>query len=282
MSKGLGTDLQPAIEAGAVHGLAMDAVETAVRVLEDDPSLNAGYGSVLNRDGGIELDAGVVDGETGRWAGVGAVAVANPISLARLVLEQTPHVLLTGAGADDLARRHGLTSLDRSTPEQHARWKKAAEEGAFDTGDFGRADHVDTVGAIAVDQSGRIVAGSSTGGVFGNLRGRIGDAPVFGAGIYADEQLGVLGTGVGELFLETLACLNVGRLVRDGAPVQEACEVAIATIVERGLRDAPGRPGGKRAAGLLALDRDGNLGAAFSGASWQVHGPDGPVQPAHV
>ena len=282
MSKGSDADLQPAVETGAVHGLAMDAVETAVRVLEDEPSLNAGYGSVLHRDGGIELDAGIADGVTGRWAGVGAVAVANPISLARLVLEQTPHVLLAGAGADDLARRHGLRSLDRSTPEQHARWKKAAEEGAFDSGDFGRPDHVDTVGAVALEPSGRIVAGSSTGGVFGNLRGRIGDAPVFGAGIYADERVGVLGTGVGELFLETLACLSVGRLVREGASVQKACEEAIAAIVERGLRDAPGRPGGKRAAGLLALDRDGDLGAAFSGASWQVQGPNGPVQPAHI
>lgn len=282
MSKGPGTDLQPAIEAGAVHGLAMDAVETAVRVLEDDPSLNAGYGSVLHRDGGIELDAGIVDGATGRWAGVGAVSVANPISLARLVLEQTPHVLLAGPGADDLARRHGLRSLDRSAPEQHARWKRAAEEGVFDAGDFGRPDHVDTVGAVALDPSGRIAAGSSTGGVFGNLRGRIGDAPVFGAGLYADERLGVLGTGVGELFLETLACLNVGRLVREGAPVQEACEESIATIVEHGLRDAPGRPGAKRAAGLLALDAHGNLGAAFSGASWQVQGPDGPVQAADI
>ncbi|HYN35581.1 MAG TPA: isoaspartyl peptidase/L-asparaginase [Actinomycetota bacterium] len=274
--------LAPAVAAGAAMANAIEAVETAVRALEDEPTLNAGYGSVLDREGNLDLDAGLADGYSESWAGVAAVALAHPISFARLVLEKTPHVLLAGGGAQDFAEAQGLERLERSTPEQHERWAKAHKGGDFDRGLFARPEHVDTVGALALDDHGHVVAGSSTGGVFGKLPGRVGDAPIFGAGIYADRSVGVLGTGVGELFLETFACLRVARLVERGSGVQEACEQTIDVIVTRGLAGAPGRPGGTHAAGLLALDNEGNVGAAFSGATWQVEGVDGPLTPVQL
>ena len=233
VAKDKATDMSPAVAAGLERDKALDAVEAAVRVLEDDPAHNAGYGSVLDREGGLELDAGLAVGDKGHWAGVGAVAIANPISLARVVLEHTPHVLIAGRGAQQLAATHGLKTLDSSTPEQHARWEKASAEGLFDKGEYGRADFVDTVGAVALDESGVIVAGSSTGGVFGKLPGRMGDAPIFGAGIYADDEVGVIGTGVGELFLETLACKRVADLVAGGTAVQDACETVIKFLTEK-------------------------------------------------
>jgi isoaspartyl peptidase/L-asparaginase-like protein (Ntn-hydrolase superfamily) len=120
-----------------------------------------------------------------------------------------------------------------------------------------------------LDADGRLAAGSSTGGVFGKLSGRVGDAPIFGAGLYASESVAVVGTGVGELFLETLACLRVALLVEDeGALPQDACERVIKWVGERRSVSA----------GLLALDRSGRVGAAFRGGSLAVEGPDGPVE----
>jgi len=263
---GLEKDLSSlAYAVGDCSGSAIDCVERAVRALEDDPELNAGFGAVLNLDGEVELDAGIADGSTGRVAGIANVAVRHPISLARRVLENTPHVLLTGAGA----RRFGadLEPMARSSDEQHDRWEKANADGSLAPENYGAPEHVDTVGAIALDERGRLAAGSSTGGVFGKMPGRVGDAPIFGAGIYASAEAAVVGTGVGELFLETLACARAGRLIEDGASPQEACEATIGYL------------GGKddTTAGILALDHEGRHGAAFRGGSWAVEGPDGPV-----
>ena len=272
------SDLGPAVVAGVREASALDAVEQAIRVLEDDPALNAGYGSVLHRAGGLELDAGIADGR-GNAGAVATVDFSHPISLARVVMERTPHVLMTGAGAHDLGVGHGLERLERSTPEQHERWKAAKARGHLDDSDFARPEHVDTVGAVALAGGGELAAGSSTGGVFGKLPGRVGDAPVLGAGFYADETVAVVGTGVGEEFLLTQACRRVAELLSQGTEVQSACEDVIELIQQR---RGVSRGEGPVAAGLLALDREGAMGAAFAGASWQVHGPDGPVDAANV
>jgi L-asparaginase / beta-aspartyl-peptidase len=245
---------------------ALDAAEVAVRALEDDPALNAGYGSVLNRAGELELDAGFADGASQRWAGVAGVAVRHPVSLARRVLETTPHVLLAGAGAMDVA--NDMELLADTTPEQRRRWERATRSDVFEEEDFGRDDHVDTVGAVTMGAGGELVAASSTGGVFGQMRGRVGDSPVFGAGIYASPRAAVVGTGVGELFLSTLACLQVGRLIEDGVEPQEACEVLVRALGRRA----------ESAAGLLVLDSRGRVGAAYRGGSWAVEGPEGPLE----
>ncbi|MGH2749056.1 MAG: isoaspartyl peptidase/L-asparaginase [Actinomycetota bacterium] len=249
---------------------ALDAVERAVMALEDDPELNAGYGSVLDRAGGLDLDAGIADGSTGRAAGVAHVTVRHPISLARKVLEETPHVLLTGSGAMEFAA--GMERIEDTTPAQRARWEEARSRGHLALDRYGKPEHVDTVGAVALDAGGRLAAGSSTGGVFGMMPGRVGDSPIFGAGMYASEVVAVVGTGVGELFLESLACFRVAAGVLDGLDPQAACEMVIADLGQRSPLPA----------GLLALGRDGALGAAFRGGSWAVEGPDGPVDPLRM
>ncbi|MEA2461639.1 MAG: L-asparaginase / beta-aspartyl-peptidase [Actinomycetota bacterium] len=243
-----------------------DLVELAVRILEDDPRLNAGFGAVLNVMGELELDAGIVDGATGRVAGVANVTVRHPISLARLVMETTPHVLVTGRGAEDLGT--AMEHLSSSTPEQHEKWEAARRAGKLDPSRYGAPEFVDTVGAVALDDHGNLAAGSSTGGVFGKLRGRVGDAPIFGAGIYADHKVAVVGSGVGELFLINLACARVAREVERGASPQEACEDVVAFL---GTRE-------KTSAALLALDRNGDSGAAYRGGSWSVAGPQGVIE----
>ena len=235
-------------------------------VLEDHPELNAGIGSVVTREGNIELDAGIADGASRSAGGVAGVTVRHPISLARRVMEQTPHVLITGAGAMALAS--DLERLDGPTERQRIRWATALDSGELEPDRFGAPEHVDTVGAVALGSSGGLAAGSSTGGVFGKLPGRVGDAPIFGAGVFANEQVSVIGTGVGEVFLEALASVRVALMVEQGDDPQHACERVIEFLGTRS----------EAAAGLLALDRDGRVGAAYRGASWTVEGPDGPVK----
>lgn len=255
-----------AVKAGETRAGALDAVEAAVLAMEDDPDLNAGFGSAPNRDGAVEMDAGIADGASGRAAGVACVNVKNPVALARRVLEDTPHVLLVGAGAAALAEAYGLEVLTTTSAEQVRRWEAARAEGRLEASNYGTAEHVDTVGAVALDSSGGLAAASSTGGVFGQLPGRVGDAPIFGAGIYASDRVAVVGTGVGEAFLRTLACERVGQLVEDGVEVAAACARTIGFIGEQ-------YPGS--AAGLLALDSDGGAAAVFRGGSWALEGPEG-------
>ncbi|MDQ3951821.1 MAG: isoaspartyl peptidase/L-asparaginase, partial [Actinomycetota bacterium] len=131
---------------------------------------------------------------------------------------------------------------------------------------------VDTVGAVALDGAGALAAGSSTGGVFGKMPGRMGDSAIFGAGHYASKVVAVVGTGVGEMFLETLACARAAMLIEAGVHPQSACEDVVSLLAER----AP------LPAGLLALDRAGRHGAAYRGGSWDVEGPDGPVEAARL
>ncbi len=264
---GVAHDQSPSLQSACEFvGNALDAVEQAIRVLEDVPGLNAGYGAVLNRDGRVELDAGIADGTSGHFGGVAGVEVAHPISLARRVLEETPHALITGPGA-------ALLGADMeqvvAAPEQIARWERAQSSGEFERVRFASPEHVDTVGAVALDEEGNLAAASSTGGIFGKLPGRMSDAPVFGAGIYAWRRSAVVGTGVGELFLRTLACREVGRLIENGSSPQEACSETIESIGK--IERVP--------AGLLAIDDQGRVGAAYRGAEWQVAGLDGPLVP---
>lgn len=245
--------LASAVLRAAARTRALDAVEDALLALEDDPRLNAGYGAVLNLAGDVELDAGISDGLTGRAGGVGNVRVRHPVTLARKVLEETPHVLITGAGAAALGA--GMETV-APTPEERARWEEARAEGRLEAGRFGDPVEVDTVGAVALGEGEDLAAASSTGGVFGKMPGRMGDSAIFGAGHYSSEAAAVVGTGVGEMFLEA------------GAHPQEACEAVIRLLGER----AP------LPAGVLALDRAGRHGAAYRGGSWDVEGPGGPVE----
>lgn len=263
-------DLSPAIPRGGGARSALDAVESAVRALEDDPELNAARGAVTNTEGAIELEAGIADGNAGRCGGIANVSVRHPISLARRVLEQTPHVLITGAGA--VALGADMEQLPGPTPNQLRRWEEARAEGRLGPRHYASPDQVDTVGAVALDDRAWLAAGSSTGGVFGKLPGRVGDSPIFGAGLYASRWAAVVGTGVGELFVEAVAAARTGALIEQGIHPQEACEEMIAMLASRT----------GEASGLLALDRSGRVGAAFNGGSWAVEGPDGPIEAVNV
>lgn len=259
-------DLSGAIAAGLGKVTALDIVEAAVRVLEDDPELNAGFGAVLDAAGDVSLDAGIADGTTGLFGAVAGVTVANPISLARRVLVLTPHALMIGDGAMALAE--GLDEV-RVAPYRRAQWEEAERAGRLGPDTYGRPEKVDTVGAVAIDDAGGLAAGSSTGGVFGKLPGRVGDSPVFGAGFYASRKAAVVGTGVGELFLETLACARVGDLIERGASPQQACDDVIGFLGTRATTSA----------GLLAIDATGDHGCTYRGGSLSVFGPDGRVVP---
>jgi L-asparaginase / beta-aspartyl-peptidase len=264
------TSLAHALVKAVVAASALDGAEEAVCRLEDDPELNAGWGSVLNHDGAIELDAGIADGATGRAGGVVGVRVRHPISLARRVMTSTPHVLMAGEGA--MALGESMDMLEGTTERQIERYKRALAEGGLESHHYGSDEHVDTVGAVALDSSGHLAAASSTGGVFGKLAGRVGDSAIFGAGTYASAEAAVVGTGVGELFLESLASARTARLIEEGAHPQAACERVIAYLGTRS--DAP--------AGLLALGVNGEVGVAYRGAAWAVEGPNDPLDPVRM
>jgi L-asparaginase / beta-aspartyl-peptidase len=275
---GVAKDRVPVLEVALPtrpDATALDLVEAAVRALEDHPELNAGYGSVLNQAGELELDAGVADGATGRCAGVANVRTRHPITTARRVMDETPHVLLTGAGA--IAFSASEEQLDDTTPAQRARWEEAEAAGKLGLSSYGNPEFVDTVGAVALDDAGHLAAGSSTGGVFGKLPGRVGDAPIFGAGMYADERVAVVGTGVGEIFLEGLACSRVAGYVALGISPQEACERVVAELVARTPPEIA-----DPSAGLLAVDAEGRVGAAFKGGSWPVARTGGELVPVRT
>lgn len=256
--------LGPAASLGCTASTVLDAVEVAVRSLEDHHELNAGYGATLTAARSIELDAGIMDGATGAAGCVACVAVRHPISLARRVMERTPHVLMFGEGAMALAS--GMELLEDTTPAQHERWSRAMSEGTADT--YGTPEYVDTVGALALDDSGRLAAASSTGGVLGKLPGRVGDAPIVGAGLFASEVGAAVATGVGEVFLRTLACREVVRLIEEGQAPQRACERVVAYLGK--IEEVT--------AAVLALDVNGRVGAAYRGGAWRIESNEGVVR----
>jgi beta-aspartyl-peptidase (threonine type) len=245
----------------AAGGPALDAVVAAVRVLEDDPELNAGTGSVLTRDGQVETDAAVMDGATGRVGGVGAVPdLGCAIALARAVLERGEHVLLVGPAAWRFADEVGIARAAPGalvTERQRARWQARAG-----------TDLGGTVGAVARDASGRLAAATSTGGTFGKRSGRVGDSPVPGAGTWADERVAVSATGDGEAILRVALAHAIAAAV--GSEAEFAVDRLIASpdllgravppepvrrLIDQALQQLRARTGGS--AGVIAVTCDG-------------------------
>jgi beta-aspartyl-peptidase (threonine type) len=231
-----------ALDAGAAllagGGGALDAVEAAVRVLEDDPHFNAGRGSVFTYEGRIEMDAAIMDGRN-RAAGAvtGVTATRNPISLARAVMAASPHVFLSREGADAFSRQQGLKQEPQDYFETAERRRQLEELRARPT-----AEHFDlhlkygTVGAVARDQAGHVAAATSTGGLTGKKWGRIGDSPIIGAGAYADDRgCAVSSTGAGEYFIRVGVAHEISarmRLAGEGA--QQAADAVMAEVAEMG------------------------------------------------
>jgi len=250
--------LEAALAAGSAilekRESALDAVEAAVRVLEEDSCFNAGRGSVLTATGCIELDAAIMDGRN-RSAGAvsGLRTTRAPISLARRLLDEGPHVFLSGHGADDFARDHGFEQVDNSwfeIPERRRQLEELTAAHGFD-------DEVKygTVGAVAVDVDGHVAVATSTGGLTAKRWGRVGDSPLIGAGTYADDRAAAISaTGSGEFFIRAVAAHQLAERVRiGGQSLQEALDAVLADI---------GTLGGK--GGLIAVAPDGEAAWGFT------------------
>jgi beta-aspartyl-peptidase (threonine type) len=238
-------------------GSALDAVEVAVRALENNPHFNAGTGSCLSINGNIEMDAGMMDGHTLRTGAIAGIElVKNPISVARRVLE-SEHAMLIGQGAQQFAKEQGIPFCqfeDLLTERQYNAWRK--NEGTSLTFEARTPEDKEkkhgTVGAVAIDIHDHLAAATSTGGILNKYPGRVGDAPLVGCGFYADEYAAVSCTGYGEDFIRLMIARRAASAVEQGAEAQDA---AITTIDYLSAY-ATGT------GGLIILDRSGNIGKA--------------------
>jgi len=255
-------------------GSALDAVEAAVRALEDNPSYNAGTGACLNSDGNIELDAGIMDGQ---GLHVGAVAgverIKNPISLARKVLE-SPHVLLVGRGAEQFAQEQGISQCTLEELVTERQYKIWQEQQAQEPQQAQPTDKHGTVGAVALDASGVLAAATSTGGIRNKYPGRVGDSPLVGCGFYADEYAAVSCTGDGEDFVRLLIAKRAADVVgnsKGGQTAREAAEAAIAVLGAKSTGTG----------GMIVVDRKGNVGFAWNSRNMShayiIEGMEEPV-----
>ena len=252
-------------------GHALDAIETAIMVLEDDPVFDAGYGSHLNMDGRVECDAIVMNGVT-LHAGAASTLqhVKNPIRLARAILEKCPHMMLVGEGAERFAVEHGIALCDPeeliSEAEQEA-WLKCRND--KHAAEHHRGHEQGTVGAVALDKEGNLFSATSTGGTCCKLPGRVGDSPLIGCGCYADSEAGgVSCTGYGEAIMKiVMAKTAVDFLRREGicvdSPAGASCELTTAKIAaQEAVHLLAKRTHGH--GGLILLDRHGYPGFAFN------------------
>lgn len=251
---------QRMLEAGES---ALDVVTEAVRLLEECPLFNAGIGAVFTRDETHELDACVMDGISLKAGAVAGVShLRNPVLAARLVMEQSPHVLLVGEGAEKFAFAHGMEPVSPeifSTPERYQQLLAArgADETRLDhAAPLDEASKMGTVGAVALDKAGNLAAATSTGGMTNKLPGRVGDSPLPGAGCYANNtSVAVSCTGTGEVFIRTLAAYDIAALMDyGGLSLAEACERVV-------MEKLPALEG---SGGLIAIDREGNVALPFN------------------
>ena len=273
--------LTQAIQAGsailAQGGSSLDAIEAAIRILEDDPLFNAGRGAVFTAEGKNELDAAIMDGATLKAGAVaGVTRTRHPISLARAVMEKSPHVMLIGAGADSFAGEKGLEQVDPNYFFTERRWqsliKQLKKEGRpipprpagapapppVPVAEFEAAEahRFGTVGVVALDRTGNIAAGTSTGGTQGKKWGRVGDTPIIGAGTYASNQsCAVSATGTGEYFIRLTVAREVCTLVQyKGLKLQQAAD----QVIHKELKALDGD------GGVIAISPDGQMAWSFN------------------
>lgn len=268
------TKLMEAISAGyeALKNArsSLDAVETVLKILEDSPLFNAGKGAVFTHEGTIELDASMMDGRTLKAGAVAAVKhIKNPISLARLVMERSPHVMMVGEGAEVFAKEQGMSFVAQDYFFTERRWnqlqdvlekaKKSNDSSSHKKLNALPMDGLDaqhgTVGCVALDKFGNLAAGTSTGGMTNKRFGRVGDSPIVGAGTYANNRsCAVSATGDGEFFIRSVVGHDISALMEyEHLSVQRAAE----TVMEK-----VGKLGGT--GGVIAIDGDGNVGISFN------------------
>ncbi|MDA9344967.1 N(4)-(beta-N-acetylglucosaminyl)-L-asparaginase [Flavobacteriales bacterium] len=245
---------------------AIDAVEIGVKVPEADPECNSvGYGGWPDRDGNVTLDACIMD-ETGNCGSVSFLQnIKHPISVARKVMDETPHVMLSGEGALQFALEKGFTKEILLTKKSEKRWKKWMETSEYKP--IINVENHDTIGLLALDEKGDISGACTTSGLAWKLHGRVGDSPVIGAGMFVDNEVGgCCATGVGEAVLKTLGSFLIVELMRQGSTPQEACEEGIARIVKnQNYKDMQ--------IGYLAINKEGEHGAfaVRAGFNYALH-----------
>jgi L-asparaginase/N4-(beta-N-acetylglucosaminyl)-L-asparaginase len=236
-------------------GRALDAVEAGAKVPEADPKVNSvGYGGLPDRDGRVTLDACIMD-ENDRCGAVAFLEhIMHPISVARKVMEDTPHVMLVGEGALNFALEKGFQKQNLLTPEAEAAWKEWLKTAKYEP--VINSERHDTIGMLALDANGRLSGACTTSGMAWKMNGRVGDSPIIGAGMYVDNEVGAAcATGVGEAVIRTVGSHLVVELMRQGRTPQQACVAA----VERIRKKYPDY--GKIQVGFLALNKKGEYGA---------------------
>jgi N4-(beta-N-acetylglucosaminyl)-L-asparaginase len=249
----------------AAAGKALDAVEAGAKVPEADlKNHSVGRAGYPDRDGHVSLDASIMDGDGSCGAVAALENIAHPISVARRVMEKTPHVLLVGAGALQFALEQGFTKEELLTPESEQAWHEFMKSGQYKpTGAYepsaapgGKNNH-DTLGTLALDAHGGLAGACTTSGLAWKLRGRVGDSPIVGAGLYVDGEVGAAtSTGVGEEVIRNAGSFLVVELMRQGRTPQEACREAVMRIARRKPKMAK-----EIQVGFLAMNRHGDVGA---------------------
>jgi len=246
---------EAALEIINKGGSALDAVEAGVKVVESDPeSMSVGYGGRPDRDGKVTLDACIMN----HLGDAGSVAflqhIENPISVARKVMEETPHVMLAGEGALQFALQQGFEKKNLLTKKSIEDWQKWLEESEY-TLPVNIENH-DTIGTLALDQTGNLSGACTTSGMAYKMHGRVGDSPIIGAALFVDNEIGAAtATGVGELVMKTIGSFLIVELMRQGQTPQQACETAVKRITSKyDCKD--------KQVGYLAIDKKGNYGAA--------------------
>ena len=247
-------------------GKAIDAVEAGVRISEADPDCNSvGYGGWPDRDGNVTLDACIMD-QTGNCGSVSFLQdIMHPISVARKVMDDTPHVMLAGKGAQQFALANGFKKENLLTEKAENRWKKWLEKSEYKP--IINVENHDTIGLLALDKTGDISGACTTSGLAWKMHGRVGDSPVIGAGMFVDNEIGgACATGVGEAVLKTLGSFLIVELMRQGYSPQEACEEGVARIVKnQNYKDMQ--------IGYLAINKEGEHGAyaVHPGFNYALH-----------
>jgi beta-aspartyl-peptidase (threonine type) len=247
------------------HGTSLDAVEAVIRILEDSPIFNAGKGAVFTHDGTNELDAAIMDGKTLKAGSVASLKhIKNPITLARMVMEKSPHVMLVGDGAEAFAKENGMALVPQSYFYTERRWKQLQEALAQEKQDtikhHSSEDTSDgkhgTVGCVALDMDGDLAAGTSTGGTTNKRAGRVGDSPIIGAGTYANNATcAISASGTGEYFIRSVVGHDISALMEyKGLSLRQAADEVVMNKLVKMNGDG----------GVIAIDHNGNIAMPFN------------------
>lgn len=233
-------------------GTSLDAVEAVIRIMEDSPLFNAGKGAVFTHEGKNEMDASIMEGQTlntGAVAGIGDIK--NPITAARIVMEKSPHVLLSGKGASSFVASQGGEVVDSNYFYTERRWKQLQQQL-----NKAQVEKYGTVGCVALDRNGNLAAGTSTGGMTNKRYGRIGDSPIIGAGNYANNNsCAVSATGHGEYFIRYTVAHDISAMMQyGGLSIQEAAS----SVIQEKLKEAGGK------GGVICVDKQGNIAMEFN------------------